>query len=160
MGFFDDIGNVFKDAGNAIADVGKDVGNTIADAGGDAFDFSKKVLTSGALALADGANIFGHGWQQVFSGDFKNGLGNIALGMAAAIGVVPPNVVSQYEQAVGEASLWALQQSKQSNQRVCFSAYRAQVQGNIARESLSWNDTMERNLREGLAQMPWINPDC
>ena len=160
MGIFDDIGNAFKSAGEAIADVGKDVGNKIANAGEDAFDFTKKVAQSGALALADGANMFGHGWQEVFSGHFQSGLAKIAMGMGEAIGLLPPTIIKQYEQAVGEASLWALLESKKTNKQVCFSAYRSQVQANVGRQGLQWSGDMEKSLRDGLDQMPWINPGC
>lgn len=171
MGFFDDIGNAFKDAGNAIKDAGESAGNAIKnagesagnaikDAGGSAFDFTKHVAQSGALALADGGNLFGNGWHEVFSGNFQRGLSDIAMGMAEAVGIIPGSMVKQYEQALGEASLWSLQQSKKTNHKVCFSAYRAQVIGNIGKMKLQWAGSMENNLREGIKQMPWIDANC
>jgi len=149
LSFWDAIGDAFKSAGNWIRNAATDV-----------YDFGKKVFASGALAVADGANLFSAGWKDVFSGDFQKGLTNIAFGMTEALGLVPPELVKQYEQVVGEASLWALRQSKTTNQQVCFTVYRDQVIANIAKLGLQWSGEMERRLRDGISQMPWINPAC
>lgn len=160
MGLFSSIGNAFKSAGEAVASTASNVGNAIAGAAETAFDTTKGVAENMAWAVADGANLMAGGWQQVFSGDVQAGLRNIAFGMTEAAGLVPAQSAQQYEDAVGQASLWALRQSQQSSTLTCYSAYRAQVMANIQNEGLTWDDGMETSLRSGIAQMPWIDPNC
>jgi hypothetical protein len=148
MNWISDIGDAFKKAGSAIKDAGEST-----------FDWSKKAFETGALAMADGANLFGHGWQEVFSGNFQNGIRDVAFGMAECLGL-PPQIAKQYEEAVGESSLWSLQESKNRNALVCYTEFRAKTEDNIHRLGLRWTDSMDANLRSEVPQMPWINPGC
>jgi hypothetical protein len=157
---FDDIGNAFKTAGGAVADAAKSAASQVADAGGEAWSFSDKVLVSGALALADGANIFQSGWRDVFSGNFEKGLAEMGVGLCEMAGVLPPQYASYYEEVLGQASLWSLQQSKTRDKQICFSEYVGQVKQNIERQNLKWTDNMPDVLRGNLHDMPWINPGC
>ena len=160
MSIWDSIGNAFKEAGDAIANAATTVGNAVASGAVDVFDFSKNVLTSAALQTGDGANIFSAGWRDVFSGDFKDGLHSIAMGLGECVGVVPPAMAQRYEEALGIASLWSLRMSKNTDQRVCYSVYLSQVKSNILSLGLEWNDSMQQACNDGLGQMPWINPKC
>lgn len=171
MSIFDDIGNAFEDAGNAIKNTAEDAGNAIADttvkagnaiagAAESTFDFSKKVMAVIGIATLDGVNMYNTGWQDVFNGDFKEGLSNVVVGMCEVVGVLPPDIVQKYDDMVGQATLWSLLQSKDANRQICFSTYLNQVKTNIQNLGLQWDDQMEQNLREGVQQMPWINPGC
>ena len=149
MGFFDDIGNAFKSAYEAVA-----------DAADGAWSFAKKVLTNASLTIADGANLFVSGWRDVFSGNFQQGLSKIAVGLVEAVGLLPTKYASRYEDALGQASLWSLQQSKTRDKQICFSEYVEQVKQNFKRLDLDWTDKMPDILKQNLHDMPWINPGC
>ena len=164
MGFFDVIGDAFKKAVEEVKEAAKTVvekvKDVIHDPGHEVFDFAKDILSKIGWALADGMNLFNGGWSDVFSGEFKQGLSKIAFGLAEVAGVTTPALVHQYENAVGETSLWSLRQSKTRKDRLCFSEYRDEVMKNIRHLGLIWNEKMETNLRAGLTNMPWINPAC
>ncbi|HEX8266051.1 MAG TPA: hypothetical protein VF596_11635 [Pyrinomonadaceae bacterium] len=158
MSFWDKIKDGVTDAADKVASGVTDAADKVAGAADSAYDFSKDAATLTALTLGDGANLFSSGWQDVFNGDFQNGVRNIGMGMAEAVGILSPQVTRQYEDSVGQASLWALQQSKQNNQKTCLTAYRDQVKANLAKNGLQWNDKMEGNLESNIP--PWINPLC
>jgi hypothetical protein len=169
MGFWDDIGDAFKSVGDAIVNVANDAVNGVEKG----FDWTKTLVESGALkvaiAVADGAALFSHGWQQVFSGHFQQGLSDVVMGMAEASGIIPGNAppgtpipnAHAYEQALGDSSLWSLQESHRRNNQVCFSEHLAKVKQNFANLKLHWADSMEKPVREGVQKlMPWINLNC
>ncbi len=163
MSFWDSIKNAFSSAGQAIEHAAEDAGKAIAGAATDAWDWTKHAGESAALALADGANLFVSGWKDVFSGNFQQGLREMAMGLAEAIGVPQTDqLAKRYEEVLGQTSLWSLQQSKQRNAQICYSEYDAQVKQNIANQGLQWNDRMEQTLRNGVTQngMTWINLGC
>jgi hypothetical protein len=151
MSFFDDIGDAFSTVGNGI----KDVATTTYDTG-------KSLLDAGSVATGDGVKLLVEGWQDVLSGDVKDGLSKTALGMAEAVGIVPSSGVKLYEDAIGEASLWALRESQKTplHPLVCFSAYWDKVQQNFAKLKLQSNDGVKQQARDGIREMPWINPNC
>ncbi len=171
MSIFDTIARDVESAAGTVAGAARIAAGAVAGAAEDAagavggtavkiYDAVADAVVGAALATADGANLFTAGWRDVFSGSFKDGLAAIGVGLGEAVGVVPPSVASRYEQAVGVASLWALRQADQASSRICYSSYRSQVQAEVAHLGLAWNDGMEAPLRSGVAQMPWIDPDC
>lgn len=169
MGFWDDIGDAFKSAGDAIANVANQAVQGVEQG----FDWSKSLVESGAMAVAmavgDGAALFSHGWQEVFSGHFRQGISDLVMGVAEASGIIPGNAppgtpipnAHAYEQALGESSLWSLQESHRRNQQVCFSEHLRQVKQNFAKLNLHWVDSMEKPVRETVQKiMPWIDMGC
>lgn len=160
MSFFDDIADGLSTGLDAVTDGVGTVTTGITDTVKSGFDFGKSVLGGTALGTADGANLFVAGWRDVFSAEFQNGLSKMAFGISEAVGILPSSGVKQYEEAIGEASLWTLRESQKKNQRICFSTYWDQVQQNFVRLNLQTNDSVKQKARDGINQMPWIDPDC
>jgi hypothetical protein len=143
MSFWGSVGNAFKDA----------------------WDSTEGVADKIALATANGVNVFANGWKDVFSGDFQQGIHNIAAGLFLTLGVPPEPPVqgSQLDEALGSAALWSLQQytANGSSTELCFSIYAAHVKSNFAALGITWVDTtMDVTLQQGAANFPWINMNC
>lgn len=144
MDIFDSIGDAFKSAADAVADV----------------------ATKIAVVTVNGANLFGSGWKDVFSGNIQQGFSEIGIGLAAAVGVPVPGMdMSQlgetYADILGQAAQWGLQEYHTTNQLQCYSAYKAKVEGLLQSKSIPWNnDTMESKLREGAVSLGFIDMNC
>ncbi len=143
MSFWDSIGDAFSSAVSAVESAGESI--------------AKKV----AAATVSGANLFTDGWKKVFSGDFQTGISEIGMGLAKAAGFLPPGVTGDtYADIVGEISKQTMAAYTQTQTKTCFTAYREQVKNALARNGLTWNDSMNDPLTAGARQMFWIDMGC
>jgi len=169
MSIFDSIGDAFKSAGNSIADTANKAADGVANVGqkavGGVTDVANKaaeVGTKAALATGDIANVAGHGINSLMHGDLGQASNDLAVTFASLLGVTQPQLVAQYQDSIGQASLWA-QQQQQNVQHTppCYSAYREKVKSNLAANGLTWTDSMDAPLRQSAQslQLP-LNYSC
>lgn len=131
MSFWDDVGHVFESAGKAVAQT-----------------------------MIDGAKMTGDGWKSVFHGDVGNGLAEAAGGMMTIAGLLPPQVARQYEDAQGNAALWASKESLAEEKHICYSRYHDQVIANMKALDLTYKPEMDASIRQGAQSLAFINLDC